>query len=93
MEETPRFIAEELLEAGAVNPDYNIRGLKVRCIRCDKIITTSPERIEELLTFYRKQETVSIYKQIRFRIPFINKDITIVIWDITKAVSPKIFMR
>lgn len=93
MDEIPEFISDEVLEVGAVQYDFDVRGRKVRCVNCHKIVETTPKKLKEFLKFHREHGTLEFAKQWHFRIPFLKKEIAIVLWNVTKPSIPKVFMR
>lgn len=91
--DVPEFLEVENLPAGAVDYDFDIDGIKVRCVKCHGVIETTPKNLKQLLTFYRKHGRLSLRSQFRFRIPFLKKEVTFTLWDVYQPVQPKTFMR
>lgn len=86
-------VSEELLELAEVQPDWEARAYKFRCVSCKRVMQGTMAQLKALCVMYRPDETLSIRTQKTFRVPFLNTKITLTFWKVGPKQQPRKFIR
>ena len=70
-------VSRELLSDVSYGFEDNV--VKIRCVNCQQAIETTLGKLR--MKFSRGRDWLTIRNQKHFRIPFLNIDVTVTLWD------------